>query len=167
MKKWGLRVFPLKFKRGTEGSMDSKKKKRRIKGDNVLPFVLPRKPLVKSEAEDVNGPCEMPDEAIPMGGLAAIPGRSDDTYLEWVAGKVCCAPGCRSHKTVAHHWPAKGKGGRNGDDRMTVPLCSDHHDFWHDHAHLPPFDNAGTKALFREIQMRLVLLYLDTECTWP
>lgn len=87
------------------------------------------------------------------------PSRDDRRYLDYVKRQPCCSSGLLG--CDPHHYPAKGMGGANGDDRRTVPLARPAHDFLHDRGQLPGLTPVETKLHLVGTQLRLVLAYLD------
>jgi hypothetical protein len=77
-------------------------------------------------------------------------------YLAYVRRHACChcgAPG----PSEPHHWSHHGGStGMKPDDFRTVPLCQEHHRYWHDHGMLPGLDRVASEALFVETQYTLL-----------
>ena len=83
--------------------------------------------------------------------------RSDE-YLDYVRSHPCMACGT-TEDVQAHHWAPRGKGGGMGikaDDFCAVPLCAEHHGYWHQHARLPMWGCADTKAAMTEELFRML-----------
>ena len=80
-----------------------------------------------------------------------------DPYLAYVRRHPCCL--CdRSEGIEAHHWSHHGGVmGAKVDDYRTVPLCQEHHRYWHDHGTLPGHDRVGSEWLLRRVQRELLV----------
>lgn len=83
-------------------------------------------------------------------------------YLAYVRKHPCCL--CGASPSEAHHWSHHGGVmGSKVDDYRTVPLCQEHHRYWHDHGTLPEMDReTSEQALLRE-QAWLLRAWLDNE----
>lgn len=80
-----------------------------------------------------------------------------DPYLAYVRRHPCCLCG-RSEGIEAHHWSHHGGVmGAKVDDYRTVPLCQEHHRYWHDHGVLPGHDRVGSEWLLRRVQRELLV----------
>ena len=78
-------------------------------------------------------------------------------YLAYVRKHPCCLCG-RSEGIEAHHWSHHGGVmGAKVDDYRTVPLCTEHHRYWHDHGTLPGHDRVGSEWLLRRVQRELLV----------
>ncbi len=78
-------------------------------------------------------------------------------YLAYVRQHPCCLCG-RSEGIEAHHWSHHGSVmGSKVDDYRTVPLCTEHHRYWHDHGTLPGHDRVGSEWLLRRVQRELLV----------
>ncbi len=85
-----------------------------------------------------------------------------EPYLAYVRTHPCCL--CGASPSEAHHWSHHGGVmGAKVDDYRTVPLCTEHHRYWHDHGTLPEMDReTSEQALLRE-QAWLLRAWLDNE----
>lgn len=83
-------------------------------------------------------------------------------YLAYVRKHPCCL--CGASPSEAHHWSHHGGVmGAKVDDYRTVPLCQEHHRYWHDHGTLPGMDrDTSEQALLRE-QAWLLRAWFDNE----
>ncbi len=80
-----------------------------------------------------------------------------EAYLAYVRRRPCCLCG-RSEGVEAHHWSHHGGVmGAKVDDYRTVPLCQEHHRYWHDHGVLPGHDRVGSEWLLRRVQRELLV----------
>lgn len=71
-----------------------------------------------------------------------------EPYLAYVRKHPCCLCG-RSEGIEAHHWSHHGGVmGSKVDDYRTVPLCTEHHRYWHDHGTLPGMERVGSERHF-------------------
>jgi hypothetical protein len=91
--------------------------------------------------------------------------RSKD-YLHFViAGRACCAPGCRNPAEHAHHYARRHGGGGvalKPHDTFTVPLCSTcHNGAEHQHGALPHMTPDETEAFFFRNSLQLVTQWLE------
>ena len=154
--------------------MNRKPRKRRDCVEMRLPSHLPRRwlgqPTSVDDDLDEYGVLEQEAAGGPVAAGITVdlrpvrkaPQREDDAYLEYVRRHRCCFVGCdTTPPSQPHHYPAKGMGGANGDDRLTVPLCALHHRFFHDHGHLPGDSKEQTANYFLRLQLDLLLTYLD------
>ena len=79
-----------------------------------------------------------------------------EPYLAYVRKHPCCLCG-RSEGIEAHHWSHHGGVmGSKCDDYRTVPLCQEHHRYWHCHGTLPGMDRVGSEYLFVRAQRELL-----------
>ena len=70
-----------------------------------------------------------------------------EAYLAYVRKHPCCL--CGASPSEAHHWSHHGGVmGAKVDDYRTVPLCTEHHRYWHDHGTLPGMDRVGSEEVF-------------------
>ena len=77
-------------------------------------------------------------------------------YLAYVRKHPCCL--CGASPSEAHHWSHHGGVmGAKVDDYRTVPLCTEHHRYWHDHGTLPGHDRVGSEWLLRRVQRELLV----------
>lgn len=85
-----------------------------------------------------------------------------EAYLAYVRKHPCCL--CGASPSEAHHWSHHGGVmGAKVDDYRTVPLCQEHHRYWHDHGTLPGMDrDTSEQALLRE-QAWLLRAWFDNE----
>ncbi len=85
-----------------------------------------------------------------------------EPYLAYVRKHPCCF--CGNGPSEAHHWSHHGGVmGAKVDDYRTVPLCQEHHRYWHDHGTLPGMDrDTSEQALLRE-QAWLLRAWFDNE----
>ena len=82
-------------------------------------------------------------------------------YLAYVRKHVCCFCGAPS-PSEAHHWSHHGGVmGAKVDDYRTVPLCQEHHRYWHDHGTLPEMDREHSEAALLREQAWLLRAWLD------
>lgn len=100
------------------------------------------------------------------GKLHAVPRPKgparDGAYLEWIRSMPCMS--CRWRPSEAHHQPPdhpSGKAmGRKCSDYFTVPLCTEHHRYFHDNGHLPELDKRSTYQRFAEVEALLLERWL-------
>ncbi len=79
-----------------------------------------------------------------------------ESYLAYVRKHPCCL--CGASPSEAHHWSHHGGVmGSKVDDYRTVPLCQEHHRYWHDHGTLPGHDRVGSEWLLRRVQRELLV----------
>ncbi len=79
-----------------------------------------------------------------------------EPYLAYVRKHPCCL--CGASPSEAHHWSHHGGVmGAKVDDYRTVPLCQEHHRYWHDHGTLPGHDRVGSEWLLRRVQRELLV----------
>lgn len=79
-----------------------------------------------------------------------------EPYLAYVRKHPCCF--CGNGPSEAHHWSHHGGVmGAKVDDYRTVPLCTKHHRYWHDHGTLPGHDRVGSEWLLRRVQRELLV----------
>ena len=79
-----------------------------------------------------------------------------EPYLAYVRKHPCCF--CGNGPSEAHHWSHHGGVmGSKVDDYRTVPLCQEHHRYWHDHGTLPGHDRVGSEWLLRRVQRELLV----------
>jgi len=84
-----------------------------------------------------------------------------EPYLAYVRKHPCCLCG-RSEGIEAHHWSHHGGVmGSKVDDYRTVPLCQEHHRYWHDHGTLPEMDRKLSEAALMREQAWLLRAWLD------
>ena len=70
-----------------------------------------------------------------------------EPYLAYVRKHPCCL--CGATPSEAHHWSHHGGVmGNKVDDYRTVPLCTEHHRYWHDHGTLPGMERVGSERHF-------------------
>lgn len=70
-----------------------------------------------------------------------------EPYLAYVRKHPCCL--CGASPSEAHHWSHHGGVmGNKVDDYRTVPLCTEHHRYWHDHGTLPGMERVGSERHF-------------------
>lgn len=71
-----------------------------------------------------------------------------EPYLAYVRKHPCCLCGAPG-PSEAHHWSHHGGVmGNKVDDYRTVPLCQEHHRYWHDHGTLPGMERVGSERHF-------------------
>ena len=96
----------------------------------------------------------------PLHGLRPVPKPvtlTSPAYLAYVRKHPCCLCGAPG-PSEAHHWSHHGGVmGAKVDDYRTVPLCQEHHRYWHDHGTLPGRTRAGSENLFKYHQRRLLV----------
>lgn len=86
-------------------------------------------------------------------------------YLAYVRSHPCCLCG-RSEGVEAHHWSHHGGVmGAKVDDYRTVPLCTEHHRYWHDHGTLPGHSRRISEAIMLQEQRRLMMEWIDDTLT--
>ena len=107
-------------------------------------------------------------EVLPPGAspqLVALPPRPvpkpvtlrSEPYLAYVRKHPCCLCGAPG-PSEPHHWSHHGGVmGAKVDDYRTVPLCTEHHRYWHDHGVLPGHDRVGSEWLLRRVQRELLV----------
>ena len=80
-----------------------------------------------------------------------------EPYLAYVRKHHCCLCGAPG-PSEPHHWSHHGGVmGSKVDDYRTVPLCTEHHRYWHDHGVLPGHDRVGSEWLLRRVQRELLV----------
>ena len=80
-----------------------------------------------------------------------------EPYLAYVRKHPCCLCGAPG-PSEPHHWSHHGGVmGAKVDDYRTVPLCQEHHRYWHDHGVLPGHDRVGSEWLLRRVQRELLV----------
>ena len=83
-----------------------------------------------------------------------------EPYLAYVRKHPCCL--CGATPSEAHHWSHHGGVmGSKVDDYRTVPLCQEHHRYWHDHGTLPAMDREHSEAALMREQAWLLRAWLD------
>ena len=84
-----------------------------------------------------------------------------EPYLAYVRKHPCCL--CGASPSEAHHWSHHGGVmGSKVDDYRTVPLCQEHHRYWHDHGTLPEMDREYSEAALLREQAWLLRAWLDS-----
>ncbi len=87
-------------------------------------------------------------EAFPLRPVPKPVTLTNPAYLAYVRKHPCCLCG-RSEGIEAHHWSHHGGVmGAKVDDYRTVPLCQEHHRYWHDHGTLPGRSRDMSEAVF-------------------
>lgn len=90
-----------------------------------------------------------------------------EPYLAYVRKHPCCLCGAPG-PTEAHHWSHHGGVmGAKVDDYRTVPLCQEHHRYWHDHGTLPGHDRVGSEGRFLLTQRALLTAWTDENTKAP
>lgn len=138
-----------------------------VRGDSVRvlmhggkPRTVPLKrvtPKRESKALSVEAPQlrSLADMVAPMqrvydSGIRPVPKPvtlRSEPYLAYVRKHPCCL--CGASPSEAHHWSHHGGVmGSKVDDYRTVPLCQEHHRYWHDHGTLPGMDRVGSERHF-------------------
>ena len=123
-------------------------------------------PKRESKALSVEAPQlrSLADMVAPMqrvydSGLRPVPKPvtlRSEPYLAYVRKHPCCL--CGASPSEAHHWSHHGGVmGAKVDDYRTVPLCTKHHRYWHDHGTLPGHDRVGSEWLLRRVQRELLV----------
>ena len=75
-----------------------------------------------------------------------------EPYLAYVRNHPCCLCG-RSEGIEVHHWSHHGGVmGAKVDDYRTVPLCQEHHRYWHDHGTLPGMERDASEVMLLRFQ---------------
>jgi len=83
-----------------------------------------------------------------------------EPYLAYVRKHPCCL--CGASPSEAHHWSHHGGVmGSKVDDYRTVPLCTEHHRYWHDHGTLPGMEREHSEAALMREQAWLLRAWLD------
>jgi len=83
-----------------------------------------------------------------------------EPYLAYVRKHPCCL--CGASPSEAHHWSHHGGVmGSKVDDYRTVPLCTEHHRYWHDHGTFPEMDREHSEAALMREQAWLLRAWLD------
>lgn len=82
----------------------------------------------------------------------ARPTRSD-SFLAFVRQHPCCC--CGQVLDIEAHHIVNGGMGKKASDRLTAPLTSEHHAFWHQHGHLPARDKIGSLGCMWEASARI------------
>lgn len=84
-------------------------------------------------------------------------------YRQFVSSLPCCCAGCDSHPpNDPHHWHATDKGTSfKPDDWTCVPLCREHHSFFHSKGELPDMSPAATRQLFKHAQWECMGKFLS------
>ena len=100
-----------------------------------------------------------PIQRVYDSGLRPVPKPvtlRSESYLAYVRKHPCCL--CGASPSEAHHWSHHGGVmGSKCDDYRTVPLCQEHHRYWHDHGVLPGHDRVGSEWLLRRVQRELLV----------
>ena len=123
-------------------------------------------PKRESKALSVEAPQlrSLADMVAPMqrvydSGLRPVPKPvtlRSEPYLAYVRKHPCCL--CGASPSEAHHWSHHGGVmGSKVDDYRAVPLCTEHHRYWHDHGVLPGHDRVGSEWLLRRVQRELLV----------
>ena len=123
-------------------------------------------PKRESKALSVEAPQlrSLADMVAPMqrvydSGLRPVPKPvtlRSESYLAYVRKHPCCL--CGASPSEPHHWSHHGGVmGSKVDDYRTVPLCQEHHRYWHDHGVLPGHDRVGSEWLLRRVQRELLV----------
>ena len=111
-----------------------------------------------------------PIQRVYDSGLRPVPKPvtlRSDPYLAYVRRHPCCLCG-RSEGIEAHHWSHHGGVmGSKVDDYRTVPLCQEHHRYWHDHGTLPGHDRVGSEGRFLLTQRALLTAWTDDHTKAP
>ena len=104
---------------------------------------------------DEAGPWPLIEAAILRPVPKPVTLRSE-SYLAYVRKHPCCL--CGASPSEPHHWSHHGGVmGSKVDDYRTVPLCQEHHRYWHDHGVLPGHDRVGSEWLLRRVQRELLV----------
>ena len=122
-------------------------------------------PKRESKALSVEAPQlrSLADMVAPMqrvydSGLRPVPKPvtlRSESYLAYVRKHPCCL--CGASPSEAHHWSHHGGVmGRKVDDYRTVPLCTEHHRYWHDHGEFPRHDRDESEAIMLSAQRELL-----------
>jgi len=85
-------------------------------------------------------------------------------YLAFVRQRPCAAIGCSRAADVAHHFGKRYGGGGTGvkpHDSFTVPLCSPHHIYIHQHNTLQGFQVSEVEAHFTRLALRILTEWLE------
>ena len=100
-----------------------------------------------------------PIQRVYDSGLRPVPKPvtlRSESYLAYVRKHPCCL--CGASPSEPHHWSHHGGVmGSKVDDYRTVPLCQEHHRYWHDHGVLPGHDRVGSEWLLRRVQRELLV----------
>lgn len=102
----------------------------------------------------------------PLHGLRPVPKPitlHSEPYLAYVRKHPCCL--CGATPSEAHHWSHHGGVmGAKVDDYRTVPLCQEHHRYWHDHGTLPGMDRVESELYFMRHQRLLLVAWVVPRC---
>ena len=157
-----------------------------VRGSNVrvrmlsthCPRTVPLKRVTPKRESKALSVAEL-DQA-PLVSIADIVARSTSTlrpvhkpitltspaYLAYVRKHPCCL--CGASPSEAHHWSHHGGVmGSKVDDYRTVPLCQEHHRYWHDHGTLPGHDRVGSEGRFLLTQRALLTAWTDDHTKAP
>ena len=110
-----------------------------------------------------------PIQRVYDSGLRPVPKPvtlTSPAYLAYVRKHPCCL--CGASPSEAHHWSHHGGVmGSKVDDYRTVPLCTEHHRYWHDHGTLPGHDRVGSEGRFLLTQRALLTSWTDENTKAP
>ena len=110
-----------------------------------------------------------PIQRVYDSGLRPVPKPvtlRSDPYLAYVRRHPCCL--CGASPSEAHHWSHHGGVmGAKVDDYRTVPLCQEHHRYWHDNGTLPGHDRVGSEGRFLLTQRALLTAWTDDHTKAP
>ena len=120
-------------------------KRRGFDPSDVREVRAARVPTVRAvDPDDEDGPMvrSVGTVRVPIVELPKARPTRSDSYLAFVREHPCCCCG-QTAATEAHHI-VNGGMGKKASDRLTAPLTSEHHAYWHQHGHLPGRDKIGS-----------------------
>lgn len=93
-----------------------------------------------------------------MPQLKTPPARSR-SYLDFVKTEPCCF--CHRPADDPHHFAGQKGTALRASDYLTVPLCREHHDEWHNRRKLGTLNSAETMAIFWKTSALLLARWIE------